>query len=195
MVAEQATFALPPTISDFCLKYITTTERNKAIKEGNPIKDIGVSEENSLFLREKNRTRRDGLNTEYRLKGLTPTYQKGNLITYDVDLVKQVPMESSAPVTFNTISMSLKLDDEGIVESIEEFNGIKTDTRKNVERRLNPENRQIALLLADFISTGGKRLLRYLHSSSIITLRDARPNKQNPIAKYFNPEFPKAPRQ
>ena len=53
MVAEQATFALPPTTSDFCLEQITITEREEAIKEGNPIKAKGEDEYGSLWLVKK----------------------------------------------------------------------------------------------------------------------------------------------
>lgn len=195
MVAEQAAFALPPTISDFCLRCIPITEREAAIKEGNPIKEKGEDEYGSLWFVEKKFICTDAPNTEYQLKGLTPTSQKGNLITYDVDLGVQESNKEIAPKKFKTISMSLKLNHKGIVESIEEFNGVKTDTRENTENRLSLFNRHAALLLADFISTGGKHILRYRNSSRFITLKDERPNKQNPIAKYFNPEFPKAPHQ
>ena len=143
----------------------------------------------------KNLTPGDCPNTEYRLKGLTPTSQKGNLITYDVVLGLQESNKEIAPIKFKPISMSLKLNDKGIVESIEEFNGVKTDTRENTENRLSLVNRHLALLLADFISTGGEHLLRYQNSSRIITLKDERPNKQSKIAKFFNPEFPKVPHQ
>ena len=195
MVVEQAAFALPPTISDFCLAHIKRIDKQKAKEKGNPIEETGVSEENSLWLTERKYADTSGPRFEYRLKGLTPTFQEGNLITYDVDLVKQVPNKTKAPRTLDTMAISLKLNDKGIVDSIEAFNGIKTDTRKNIENRLSLENRHIALLIADFISTGGKYVLEHAHSSIAITLKDERPNKQNPIAKRFNPEFPKAPHQ
>ncbi len=201
MIAEQAALALPPTISNFCLDYIRITEIEKAKKAGNPIKEKGVEETDSLWLWSKDTTAKSGPNTEYQLNELRTTCKNGKLITYNVGLCRQLPNRNYPPNELNKMTISLKLNDKGIVESIEEFNGKKTDTRENVEDRLDLDSRHIALLIADFISTGGKNLLRYKHGCfndggpRIITLKDKRPNKKNPIANLFKSEFPKPPHQ
>lgn len=197
LIAGQAAFALPPDIQNFCLDYISHCDREEAIKNGTPIKENGVSEENSLWLWEKDLTAKSGPNTEYQLNALNSTFKNGKTLTYKAGLSKQFRNRKRPPITLDEITISLKLNDAGSVESIEEFNGKKTDTRVNVEKQLNQESRHIALLLADFISTGGKNLLRFKHGYSddkgprFITLKDKRANKQNPIANFFNPEFPK----
>ena len=201
LIAEQAAFALPPDIENFCLDYISPYDKEDADKEGTPIIEKGVKEEDSLWLWEKDTTAKSGPNTEYQLNELNATFKNGNTLTYKVNLTKQFPNRKCPPTKLNEISISLKLNDAGIVESIEEYNGIKTDTRENVEKQLNKENRHIALLLADFISTGGKNLLRYKHGCfndagpRFIALKDKRANKKHPIANLFNPEFPKPPHE
>ena len=201
MIAEQAVLALPPTISDFCLDYSSYADIRKAKKNGTPIKEKGVEERDSLWLWAKDTTAKSGSNTEYQLNGLYTTGNNDKLITYNVDLCRQLPNRSYPPEELNKITISLKLNDRGIVESIEEFNGKKTDTKENIENQLDLESRHIALLIADFISTGGKNLLRYKNGSwadkgpRTITLRDKRPNKKNPIVNMFKSEFPKAPHE
>ncbi len=184
MIAEQAAFALPPTTSDFCLEYISDPARRKAEKNGTPINERGVFEESGLRLRKKESASPSDRNTKYQLNDLCVTHRNGQHITYNVDLSRQYHgFEGYPPTKLNNMTISLKVNDRGNVDSIEEINGTRTDTKENIEKHLDMDSRRIAILIADFISTGGKHLLRYKFESynakpGIITLEDKRPNKK-----------------
>ena len=184
MIAEQAAFALPPTTSDFCLEYISGPTRRKAEKNGTPIKEWGVFEESGTRLRTKETASPSDRNTEYQLNELCVTHRNGQHITYNVGLSRQYHgFEDFIPTKLNNMTISLKLNDSGNVDSIEEVNGQRTDTKENIEKHLDMNSRRIAILIADFISTGGKHLLRHKFESydvgpGIITLEDKRPNKK-----------------